>query len=75
MKPVLLEMQGMPVVFERAADVPLVDVSIVIRGGASLDPQDEAGRARLAARLVRCGVRGQRASAVDGRLDVIEEFA
>jgi len=53
---------------EESHALPLVDFVVALRAGATGDPEGREGLTRVAARLVRRGVRGQSAREVDERL-------
>lgn len=56
---------GVPVQVETDHRLPLVDVALVLKTGATLDPQGYEGQTRLLARLVRMGTRGLEAQRVE----------
>lgn len=65
------ESRGVPVLLEPSPVLPLVDVSILLRFGALVDPEGKDGTARLLARLLRSGTRGQSAARFDEAIEAL----
>ncbi len=63
--PTLTLRNGIPVHVETSDALPIVDIDIVFREGAVLDPAGRAGLTRLTAQLVRRGPRGMSAERFD----------
>lgn len=63
--------RGIGVHLEEDHSLPLVDVELIVRRGATVDPAGFEGLTRLTARLMRRGPRGVRAEAFDERLDAL----
>lgn len=61
--------QGAVVLLEEDHSFPLVSVSVTARSGSAADPAGKEGLARLTATLLRRGVRGKTADAVDELVD------
>jgi predicted Zn-dependent peptidase len=62
---------GATLILLRKADVPLVGVRAIFRGGSEADPADKPGLAALAAELVRRGSTGRTADQINEQLDAI----
>lgn len=61
--------RGVPVLLEESHALPIVDVAIVLRFGALTDGPGLDGTARLLARLLRSGCRGQSSHAFDDAVE------
>ncbi|MCZ7686029.1 MAG: hypothetical protein M5U28_47625 [Sandaracinaceae bacterium] len=62
---------GIPVFVEPSHELPLVDVEILFREGAVLDPADRDGLTRLTAQMIRRGPRGTSAEAFDEAIEAL----
>lgn len=62
---------GTPVLAEVSDALPLVDVSLVCRFGALIDPPGKEGTARLLVRLLRSGARGQSVRRFDEAIEAL----
>jgi zinc protease len=60
---------GIPLVFERNDDVPLVHLGVNLRTGSALDPIGLEGMTRLLMRVVRLGTPELRGSQIEERID------
>lgn len=62
---------GIPVFVEPSHELPLVDVEILFREGAVLDPHDRDGLTRLTTQMIRRGPRGMSAEAFDEAIEAL----
>ncbi len=63
--------KGIPVFVEPSHELPLVDVEILFREGAVLDPVGSEGLIRLTAQMIRRGPRGMSAEAFDEAVEAL----
>src|SRR5690606_13209372 len=63
--------RGIPVFVEPSHELPLVDVEILFREGAVLDPPGGDGLTRLTAQMLRRGPRGTSAEAFDEAIEAL----
>jgi zinc protease len=62
---------GAIALLEASHDVPLVSFVVALRNGASVDPVEKAGLARIAMRMLRRGCEGMTSEQIDFRIDAL----
>jgi zinc protease len=62
---------GALAILEPSHDVPLVSFVVALRNGASVDPAEKAGLARIAMRMLRRGCEGMTSEQIDFRIDAL----
>lgn len=59
---------GVVVLLEESHDVPLVDVCLILRTGATSDPLQKSGLTRMLARMVRMGTRRRQGKEIESMI-------